>query len=365
MALGTLALFAFLFVRLSWPHVEPLGNPEFGINYSCNHAEYLLLEDPALGPAGYVPDSRPGRAEWCAQTLGTLLTGTGARHVRISVEWSQVEPEQGVYDFRLVDALLAEAEQDGAGVLLTVGIKGERDPEFYLPEWVTSKTNLREGEVISDDPLVHDAALEMVRSVVAHVAGSAAIDSWEADNEPYVSSNRSHNWTLSQAFVEEEVAAIRAGDATHRKIAINHAQHLVFDRRWKEALADADVLAASIYPFRDYEILGHNFVVPILELGWLSPNYAAQARAAKDVGKEFWLTEMQAEPWANKDLRLISPESPSANLTTANFEKNIEYGRRSGADRVYLWGAEWWLFEKVQFGDSTWWDLGRAAIAGR
>jgi hypothetical protein len=363
--LGLLALFAFLFVRLSWPHVEPLGHPEFGINYSCNHAEYLLLEDPALGPAGYVPDSRPGRAEWCAQTLGTLLTGTGAKHVRISVEWSQAEPQEGVYDFRMIDALLAEAEKDGAKVLLTVGVKGQRSPEFYLPDWVLSKTTLGEGEVISDDPLVHDAALAMVRTVVAHVAGSGAIEAWEADNEPYVASNRSDNWTLSQAFVEEEVATIRAGDAMHREITINHAQHLVFDRRWQEALADADVLSASIYPYRNYEILGHQYVVPILELGWLAQNYAAQARAAHEEGKPFWLTEMQAEPWADIDLRLISPEHPSPNLTVANFEQSLDYARRSGADRVYLWGAEWWLYEKVHFGDSTWWDLGRAAIGGR
>jgi hypothetical protein len=362
LGLGLVGLFAFLVVRLSWPHVEPLGNPQFGINYSCNHAEYLLLEDPALGPAGYVPDSRPGRAEWCAQTLGTLLTGTGAKHVRISVEWSQVEPQEGVYDFRLIDALLAEADRDGAKVLLTVGIKGQRHPEFYLPDWVTSKTTLRHGEVISNDPVVHDSALAMVRAVVAHVGSSAAIEAWEADNEPFVSSNRSDNWTLSQAFVEEEVAAIRAGDSLQREIVVNHAQHFVFDRRWKDALNDGDVLAASIYPFRNYELFGHSFVVPVLELGWLAPNYAAQARAAHDEGKQFWLTEMQAEPWADVDLRLISPQNPSPNLTAAGFEQSIDYARRSGADRVYLWGSEWWLYEKVHFGDSTWWNLGRAAM---
>src|SRR5690242_13279940 len=55
--------------RLSWPHVEPEGSPQFGISFSCNHAEYLLLEDPATGSAGYADDGRPGRAQWCAETL--------------------------------------------------------------------------------------------------------------------------------------------------------------------------------------------------------------------------------------------------------------------------------------------------------
>ena len=366
-ALGGLAMvcgFGMLFVSLSWPHVAAAGNPAFGINYSCNQAEYLLLEDPALGPAGYVSDDRPGRAEWCAETLGTLLRGTGAHYLRLSVEWSQVEPAPGMYDFRLVDALLQEAERDGGRVLLGVGVKGQRHPEFYIPPWVSSGSDLRNREVISDDLFLHDSALEMVRAVVAHVAASSAVDAWSADNEPYVASLRSEEWTLSREFVAEEVQAIRESDPARRRVSINHAQHFVFDGRWQDALADSDALAASLYPFRNYEVLGHQFVVPILEIGPLAPNYAYQARTAHDAGKEYWLTEMQAEPWVDGDIRLVSPAKPSPNLTLANFRKNIDYARRSGADRVYLWGAEWWLYEKLQFSDSTWWDLGRDAIAG-
>ena len=44
--LGMVVGFAILFVQLSWPHVEPLSNPIFGINYSCNDAQYLLLKIP-------------------------------------------------------------------------------------------------------------------------------------------------------------------------------------------------------------------------------------------------------------------------------------------------------------------------------
>ena len=355
---------AWLFVRLSWPHVEPLGNPEFGINFSCNHAEYLLLEDPALGPAGYVSDDRPGRAEWCAETLGTLLRGLGAKHVRISVEWSQVEPKPGEYDFRLIDALVAEADRSGARVLLGVGVKAQRHPEFYIPDWVMAKADLTRGHEIDHDPYLRERALAMIAAVVAHVAGSPAIEAWSADNEPYVPSLRAQDWQLSREFVRLERDAIRANDRQARIISINHAQHFVFDRRWKDALADGEALAASFYPFRNYEILGRNYVIPIAEIGPLAPNYAAQARAAHAVGKPFWITEMQAEPWVDEDLRLVGPRNPSPNLTVANFHKNIEYARRSGADRVYLWGAEWWLFQRQHYGDSTWWDLGRAAIAG-
>lgn len=361
---GLVVLFAWLFVRLSWPHVEPLGNPRFGINFDCHHAEYLILEDPAKGAAGYVSDSRPGRAQWCAQTLGTLLDETGAKYVRINVEWSYVEPAPGEYRFDTIDALLAEANRHGAAVLLGAGVKAQRHPEFYIPGWVLAQAHLSANEVISGDPYLHDKALEMIAAVVRHTQAAPAIDAWGADNEPYVASARANNWTLSREFVREEVAAIHANDPQRRPVSINHAQHFVFDRRWKNALADGDVLAASLYPFRNYTLLGSERVVPILEIGPFAPNYAAQARAAHAEGKQFWITEMQAEPWYNGDMRLLSPANPSPNLTPSRFEKNIEYARRSGAGRVYLWGAEWWLYQQQHFGDSTWINLARAAISG-
>ncbi len=356
---GVLAML-WLFVALSWPHQEPLGNPAFGINFSCRQAEYLLLEVPG-GP--YVDRSRPDRPAWCAQTLGAILRGTGAQYVRLSVEWSTVEPQPGVYDFRVIDAMLAEAQRDKAHVLLTVGVKAQRSPEFYIPDWVLSKADLPDSGDISANPYLHDQALAMVRAVVAHTANSAAIDSWEADNEPYIASSRTNGWTLSRGFVQEIVAAIHAGDAEGRPVVINQAQHFVFDRRWKDALSDGDILAASIYPFRNYDIFGHNIVVPILEIGPLGPNYAAQDRAAAAQGKQFWITEMQAEPWTDTDIRLVTPANPSSNLTHDNLARSIDYARRTGASRVYLWGAEWWYYELVHNHDASWWVQARAAIS--
>lgn len=367
-AMGSLLVIVALlvvFVRLSWPHTAAPGSPEFGINFSCTNAEYLLLENPADGAAGYVDRSRPDRPQWCAATLGRLLDATGAKHVRLSVEWSQVEPARGVYEFQLIDALLAEAGRHGAKVLLGIGVKAQRHPEFYIPDWVARDADLRLNEVISDDRTLHDRALEMIAAVVTHTAPSPAIDAWSADNEPYVASSRSEAWTLSREFVREEVAAIKANDPRHRPVSINHAQHFVFDRRWQDALADSDALAASLYPFRNYELFGYEFVVPILEIGPLAPNYADQARKAHAEGKAYWITEMQAEPWYDGDMRLLSPTHPSPNLTHKNLARNIDYARRSGADRVYLWGAEWWLYEADRFGDASWLEQAARAIEGR
>jgi hypothetical protein len=369
-AFGCLLLLAglpVLFNRLAWVHREPLSDPIVGINFSCDYAEYLLLEDPTLGH-GPVPDDRPGRVQWCAETFATLLRDTGARHVRLSVQWDQVEPREGEYDFTLTDALLETAHENGAAVLLTVGVKAQRHPEYYIPTWALEGLDLPDGSVITDNALLRERALHMVDAVVAHVAPSPAIEAWGADNEPYVPSHRAHLWRLGRDFVQAEVALIHKHDAQERPVVINQAQHHLWDtypreREW--ILEDADVFATSFYPFRNHELFGRRLVLAIPELAPLHPNYAAHRREAHDHGREYWITELQAEPWADADMHEISPTSPSPNLSPAKFEKSVEYARRTGADRVYLWGAEWWLYQRERYGDDTWMELGARTIAGQ
>jgi len=356
-AVAALALLAgqlWMMVALSWTHRETAADSLIGFNFSCDQAEYLLLEDPALGEAGYVPDDRPGRAEWCAETLGRLFELTGSKFVRLSVQWDEVEPAQGAYDFALIEALLKVTAANGATANVSIGMKAQRHPEFYIPGWALVGTRLTDGDVVSDDPVLRARALEMARTVVARLSSSSAVDSWAAENEPYIFSHRTFEYALSREYVAELAEVIRANDPQGRPVAINHAQHFVMDRRWKDALEDGDVLAQSMYPFRNMEVLGFEFVVNIMEIGPLMPNYAHQAREAREAGKQFWVTELQAEPWTDYDSRLISPEAPSANLSPEKVARTVEYARKSGAERVYLWGAEWWLYQDEKFGDGRW-----------
>jgi hypothetical protein len=352
LALGLLLSQLWLFRALSWPEREQPGHALLGFNFSCDPAEYLLLEDPALGPAGYVSDARPGRAEWCAGILDRLLQATGARAVRISLDWDEIEPDEGTFDFSLTDALVAAAAERGATVSLSVGMKAQRHPEYYIPEW--ARPDLPDGAVVSDDAQLRQRALVMVVAAVRHYASNPTIDSWSAENEPFIASGRAHNWSLDAAYVADVVFAIRRDDPLFRPVVINHAQHFVMDRRWKQALALGDVLGQSLYPARNLDLFGVPLQANIARLGPLMPNYAYQARTAHEGGKQFWITELQGEPWTDGDARLIGPDNPSPNLTPQRMASNLGYALRSGADRIYLWGAEWWLFENDNKGDSRW-----------
>lgn len=356
-------------ILLSWPYRDATANPVFGINFSCNHAEYLLLEDPAPGEAGYLPDDRPGRAEWCAATLERLLRESGARHVRLSAEWAQVEPERGRYDWSLLDAQVAAAGRAGATVLLTVGMKAQRHPEFYLPAWATAGMAIGEGAVLSDIPVLREGALRVAGAIVERYAASPVIDAWGAENEPYVPTPRANEWRLGRDYVQELVQVIRSADPAGRPVVVSHGQRWVFDRFevwWRRILEDADVLAVSVYPVRPFSLFGQDLALPVFRLfGPLMPNLAHQARTSRAAGRQYWVTELQAEPWAQSDVRRYGLGRPAPGFGPGTVRGNIELARKTGAGRVYLWGAEWWLLQLDRDADRGYLEAARAALAQR
>ncbi len=104
-----------------WYTTAQMGDPEFGINFSCKRAEHFGQDCPGL--------------------FANVLDELGARHVRISAYWSDIEGQPGVYDFRAVDELLSIAESRGARVTVTIGMKAQRFPEFWFPTWLRLAAN--------------------------------------------------------------------------------------------------------------------------------------------------------------------------------------------------------------------------------
>jgi len=75
--------------------------------------------------------------------------------------------------------------------------------------------------------------------------------------------------------------------------------------------------------------------------------------------KKVIVAELQAEPWGN------GPNKPQSfyDLTMSHdqFSKNISFAQQVGFPEVYMWGAEWWYYEKLH-GDSYYWNTAAAAF---
>ncbi len=63
----------------------------------------------------------------------------GLDRIRLCAYWNEIETQPGLYDFSILDWLLAEADRNQIEVVLAVGMKVPRWTEFYFPQWVSDR----------------------------------------------------------------------------------------------------------------------------------------------------------------------------------------------------------------------------------
>ena len=132
------------------------------------------------------------------------LRALGAGLVRVYVYWAQVEPRPGEYDWRVVDALLAQLAPDDE-VWVTV---------CSSSPWATTvPTDFQPPSPATDD----DAYGRFVRRLVERFGGR--VGWWQCNNEP---SNAGLLWAgTAPEYVHQLrifAAAVRAADATSKVV---------------------------------------------------------------------------------------------------------------------------------------------------
>ena len=64
------------------------------------------------------------------------------------------------------------------------------------------------------------------------------------------------------------------------------------------------------------------------------------------------------------DVRRI-PTYAAASFSPRWFRANVDLARRSGASRVYLWGAEWWAYLRDTRAEPELWEMARDLLRGQ
>ncbi len=312
--------------------------PLLGVSFSHRHAAWLGL-DPY-------------------ETLRALLAELGVRYLRLSVYWDEIAPEPSRLTFDPVRPWLDLAASYGARVTITLGLKAQRHPEFYPPRWL-GETAPPPGADLARQPRVVTLLLLMLERATAFLADYDVIEAWQVENEPFVpAAGRTVGWRIAPALLAREIDVVREVDPRLRPIVVTHASASALDRRWRDALALADILGQDLYPR----------VPTSRRLPWrywnryawgpLAPNLRAQARAARRLGRGWWITELQAEPWERGDIREL-PSAAIGSISPRQILANLDLARRSRPQRILLWGAEWWRFAAERLGDRRYWDLAR------
>lgn len=293
--------------------------------------------------------------------------------IRLGAYWDEIEKKEGEWDFSMLDWELEQAKEKNVQVLLTVGMKAPRWPEYFIPDWVMSSVALHYGQNVASNRFLRVKTLNFVKEVVARYKDHEIITAWQVENEPLDRSGAKW-WWIDSSFLAEETALVREIDEKDRPIVINAATFPNnFLRRLRtvfspnhplpESLAIADIWGLNIYPVVGHRFWRFNYYF------WTHPMergdyFRGIIELAKEHGKEVWITELQAEPWEPGHLAYRDQDRPPTGWPQMAADNFAEL-KQLGFQTVLLWGVEYWEHRRELYGDTMWWDVVNDILAWR
>jgi len=310
-----LLIFFVLYFLIGKP--KPVSKIKWGINFSQIHAQKLGLS-------------------W-KETYKALLDDLGAKEIRIASYWNLLEPEKGKYFFDDLDWQIKEAEKRKVGIILAIGMKTPRWPEYHIPEWVQG---LEKKEL-------EKSLFLLIEKIVQRYKDNPVIWAWQVENEPFFRFGEGDK--ISKDFLDKEIALVRNLDFGKRKIIISESGENSF---WIKAAERADIVGITMYKKVWNKELKMYFSLP-----YPSVFYWRKAELIKKIfDKKVICVELQAEPWTPHLIYNDSLEEQKKTMNLTQFRKNIDFAKRTGLDAFYLWGGEWWYWLKKEKNEPDIWN---------
>jgi hypothetical protein len=335
----------------SAPPVVATGPVQVGTSFSPRHATFLGLD-------------------W--QQAYRQLEALHFKVIRLSAYWDDIDGS----GYGQLDWLLQESQASGQPVVLSVGMKGEGWPEFYIPSEFTPATP--DGGDVGSDATLRTGVLDFVQSTVTRYRANPMLVAWQVENEP-LNPAGPRRWYIGTDLLSREVAAARDADPT-RPLIVSAFGHfnMLFDQAsnrsgfnlgsllgFQSATAESqslgvlgsrDILGLDVYTEIGYSFLGQAGV------SHAGSDWAAKAGRWRGVasaqGKRAWITEAQAEPWEATISSYGDPKSTLADDIGTRFASI----RAQGFGTILLWGSEYWLW-RAQNGDPSWLDSVKGILA--
>ncbi len=285
---------------------------------------------------------------------------------RLCTYWNEIEVEQGKFDFSTMDWLLDASEEVDWHVILAVGMKTPRWPEFHFPDWVTNKFDTNRTDIPLDKvPGLAEATLNYTARVVEHFRSFSKIKHWQVENEAFNHAPVAGGRYLSSDFLQSEIDLVRQLINPDQKVlftfgadppfALQPAQQML-----KPISPIVDAIGFDVYTRVPSPVPMFDYIETLPPFWW---NLRSWAEYVTKNGKEAWIAESQAEPWEpNKVVAIEKSVYPSSNPNRA-----IRLSSRLvslGFNPISLWGSEFWYWHRKR-GNMEWWDAMEEYIGRR
>jgi hypothetical protein len=284
------------------------------------------------------------------------ICSLGFDYIRLCSYWNELEPVEKQFDFTTLDWLLDESQRQGVKVVLTVGMKAPRWPEFHLPAWLNTCCATAGGqEPLDRHEAIAERTLNFIQALMQHTRQAANLKYWQVENEPFTRLEITAGRYLSYEFVQREVALVRSLTLPDQKVLLTNALSLPAaadageERDFRKSLMLADAVGMNVYTKVP---VGHasSYLEP-QETYWTKLQHWQSTLVSN--GKEDWIAEVQAEPWEPHEL-VATRKVDYLSATPKRVEYIVTVLAELGYSRLLLWGCEYWYWNKIN-GRNLWW----------
>jgi len=309
-----LIIFCYFFIGKS----RPVENIELGVTFSKIEAERYGLD-------------------W-QKTYLAALDELNFKKIRLIAYWPEIESGQDQFNFADLDWQIEQAKQRGGEIILAVGQRLPRWPECHIPDWAQDLSKQERNQQI----------LEYISRVVNRYKNNPAIKFWQVENEPFLSSFGECP-KLDKKFLEQEIELVRELDS-EREIILTESGEF---STWIGAARRTNIIGSSLYRIVWAKHFNRYIQYPIPAIFY--QRKISLIKTLFDVD-EIFVIELQAEPWGPKQNWKISLEEQKKSMDLEKLKKIVNYTKKAGFSKAYLWGVEWWYWMKTVHNQDQIWE---------
>jgi GH35 family endo-1,4-beta-xylanase len=272
------------------------------------------------------------------QNIGITLSHPQLEYLGIPLQ-EALEKTKDIFDFNELDKILNYFEQTNQKIVMTVGVKAPRWPEYFWPEHLQHKN--------IDHLETQKHILDYIEKTVAHLKTYQCITHWQVENEPLDPSGP-ENLSISADFLKQEVSLVRKLDSRP-----------IIGTIWGNALVQRGLfpLLEKMVDIVGIDLYYKQYVTTILGKHIYTPPFQTENQLKNLINKStkpVWITELQAEPW-EKDEEGYKATQPHS-ITPDLMKQNIQKVEALPVKQIFLWGYEYWLW-RAQQGDTRYLDV--------
>ena len=271
------------------------------------------------------------------ETYIAILEDLKVKYLRLPAYWDQIEPEEGAYNFTDFDYMVNEASARNAKLIITVGRRQPRWPECHSPAWINKKS--------TDD--AQNDLLSAIKETVLRYKDNTSVTNWQVENEAYLGTFGVCP-AFDPNFLQKEVNLVRSLDS--RPVIITGSGEMSL---WHKEVAMGDVLGVTMYR------VVYNSWAGYVRYFFPSSFYNIKARLAGVDPKKALIIELQTEPWVPQgNMVYLTTDQINKSMSVEQLKANLQFALNADFGQVYVWGVEWWYWEKL-YGNPEYWNIGK------